>query len=235
MKMTREGLDLIKAHEGLRLEAYKCPSGVWTIGYGHTSAAGKPEVVKGMTIDSGEANAILMKDLAVYEGAVRNAVKVDLTDAQYSALVSFCYNVGPGNFRKSSVLKAVNDRRFDLVPARLALWNKGNGKVLPGLARRRADEAALFMSGKEVVFAEPDTEVSPSHGKPVLASTTNIAAIGVGAASAVSTVAQVTGDLSSIKEVIGPNVLAIVLGAICLIGVGYIIYERVLKSKTEGV
>lgn len=237
MKLTREGLELIKAHEGLRLEAYRCPGGEWTIGYGHTSRAGDPKVIKGMTIDTGEAQRILVRDLQKFCGFVEQAVKVPLTPNQYSALVSFCFNVGPENFKKSSVLKAVNSKQFDLVPARLALWNKADGKVLPGLVKRRADEGKLFMSDTKTAAIEitPETVVTPQTGKPMLASTTNIAAVAVGAAGATSTAAQVTSDMNVIKENIGPETFALVLGAVMLIGLGWIVYQRWLKSKTEGV
>jgi lysozyme len=146
MKINVAGLALIKAHEGRRLEAYKDPVGIWTIGYGHTSAAGAPKVSPGMKITEAEAERILRNDLAKFERAVADAVSVPLNDNQFSALVSFCFNVGPGGFRRSSVLRCVNDRQFDLVPGRLALWNKGGGKVLRGLVRRRMEEGELFMA-----------------------------------------------------------------------------------------
>lgn len=161
MQLTHAGLELIKAHEGLRLKAYKCPAGVWTIGYGHTSAAGRPTVTPSFKITVEEAEAILRNDLKKFEDVVKRLVKVELTDNQFSALVSFVYNVGEGNFAKSSVLKALNSKQFDLVPSKLALWNKGNGKVLPGLVKRRAAEAALFMSDKDEEVIHPSTEVTP--------------------------------------------------------------------------
>jgi lysozyme len=144
--LNAAGLELIKAFEGLRFTAYRDAVGVWTIGYGHTDMTGKPPRVRaGLRITEGEAEEILRSDLEVYEDAVRAAVTVDLNDNQYSALVSFTYNVGPGNLLKSSVLARVNARRFDQVPARLMLWNRAGGKVLRGLTRRRAAEGELFM------------------------------------------------------------------------------------------
>lgn len=235
MELTPEGLELIKDYEGLRTKAYKCPAGVWTIGYGHTSAAGAPEVKAGMEINKIEAENLLMRDLRSYEKAVKDAVKVDLSPSQYSALVSFCFNVGPAAFRKSSVLTAVNQKRFDLVPSRLALWNKGNGKVLPGLVKRRSAEGDLFMRPVIGPDVEPSTKVTPTRGKPVLASTTNMAAAGMAVAGVTSTLAQVTGDLNTVKDNIGPNTFFLILGGIIVIGAVYIIYERFLKSKNEGV
>lgn len=235
MQLTRAGLDLIKRHEGLRLTAYLCPAGKWTIGYGHTSAAGLPIVKKGMKIGQAEADRILLDDLKVFEAYVTNAVKVKLSPSQYSALVSFCYNVGPTYFNKSSVLKAVNTKRFDQVPSRLALWNMGGGRVLPGLVKRRADEGNLFMSGVIGEDVYPSTQVTPVSGKPILASTTNLAAIGIGAAGATSTIAQITGDIGNIKDNIGAEMFTLILGAIIVLGAGYIVYQRYIKSKSEGV
>jgi lysozyme len=147
MKMTREGLDLIKAFEGFRSRAYRDAVGVWTIGYGHTSMAGKPEVKAGMEISRAEAEIILARDVDVFADGVRRHVRVVLNDQQFSALVSFAYNVGVGALAKSGVLAAANRGDFAAVPRRLALWNKAGGRVLPGLVKRRAAEAQLFNSG----------------------------------------------------------------------------------------
>lgn len=135
---------LVAAFEGLRLVAYVCPAGVWTIGYGHTSAAGSPVVVPGMRMSSAEARAVLERDLATVAAGVRAAVTVPLTPNQLGALTSFAFNVGLGAFRKSSLLRRLNRREYDAVPLELRKWTRGGGKVLPGLVRRRAAEAALW-------------------------------------------------------------------------------------------
>jgi lysozyme len=153
MKTSKAGIDLITRFEGLELKAYPDPGtrgDPWTIGVGHTSVAGLPLVKKGMTITRAEAITILARDLGVFERGVAAVVKVALTDAQFSALVSFAFNVGLGNLRKSGVLKAVNAKRFDDVPQRLAQWNKAAGRVLAGLVKRRAAEGQLF-AGPSVV------------------------------------------------------------------------------------
>lgn len=235
MKMTPQGLELIKSFEGLSLRAYLCPANRMTIGYGHTNAAGPPKVTIGMKITKEEAEAILLRDLKKYEDAVRKAVKVDLNDSQFSALVSFCYNVGPSAFNKSSVLEVVNKKRFDLVPTRLALWNKGDGRVLPGLVRRRAAEADLFVSQDNDEKVHFSTEVTPSKGKPLKQSKTAYAAIAVGAASVVSTTADVSTNLNTIKDNVGPTVFFGGILAVVLIGLGYIIYDRYVKSRDDGV
>ncbi len=109
--------------------------------------AGPPEVHPGLTITEAEAGEILARDVKRFADAVTRDVRTVLTDDQFSALVSFAYNVGPENFRKSSVLKAINARDFDAVPRRLALWVKAGGRTLPGLIARRAAEGELFAKG----------------------------------------------------------------------------------------
>jgi lysozyme len=146
MKIASRGLALIKQFEGLRLAAYRDSVGVWTIGYGHTAAAGDPKPRAGMRITKGEADAILARDLGRYETAVLAAITRPATQDQFDAMVSLCFNIGPGNFTKSSVVRAFNlgeDRRA--AQAFLA-WNKAGGKVLAGLARRRQAEKRLFLS-----------------------------------------------------------------------------------------
>ncbi|MFO1122509.1 MAG: lysozyme [Hyphomicrobiales bacterium] len=144
MQQSAEGLALIKRFEGFRARAYRCPAGIWTIGYGHTAMAGPPTVTRGMVLSEAEAEAILRRDVARFAAGVRRCLARELTDAQFSALVSFAYNVGLGSFRASSVLRAVNAGDFADVPRRMQMWTKADGQVLPGLARRRAAEAAMF-------------------------------------------------------------------------------------------
>lgn len=146
MKISARGINLIKRFEGRFLKAYYCPAGVLTIGYGHTNLSGvKPKVVPGMTISAADADRILVDTLAaVYEPAVRRNVKREINQHQYDALVSFVYNVGEGNFRKSSVLRAINSGNFNAVPSHLMKWTKGGGRVLKGLVNRRQAEGALW-------------------------------------------------------------------------------------------
>ena len=160
MKMTDQGIRLIMEFEGFRAQAYRDAVGVWTVGYGHTAAAGKPDVTAGLKITRTEAETILRRDVRMFAEAVAKLVKVPLADNQFSALVSFAFNVGTGNFAKSSVLAAVNRNDFDAVPSRLALWVKAGGRTLPGLIRRRAVEAQMFLQHEAgpVVAAKPDVQ-----------------------------------------------------------------------------
>lgn len=171
MKTNAAGIDLIKSFEGLRLKAYKDPIGIWTIGYGHTSAAGPPKVVPGLTITADEAGDILAADLTDYEAAVTQAIKRFANENQFAAMVSLCYNIGPGNFRKSSVCRHFNDGQPAKAASAFLMWNKAGGKVLPGLTRRRAAEMALFNTPVPIgAIPEPPTEPiepQPEKEKPM--------------------------------------------------------------------
>jgi lysozyme len=139
MKIGKKGLDLIKSFEGFEPKAYICPAGVLTIGYGTTS-----NVKKNQIVTESQATDLLMKDCTKFEKVVNASVKVPLTQNQFDALVSFVYNVGPGNFQASTLLKVLNAGRYDQVAAQMLRWNKGGGKVLAGLTRRRKAEGVLF-------------------------------------------------------------------------------------------
>ena len=159
MKTSDRGVALIKAHEGLRLTAYTDPVGVWTIGYGHTTAAGPPKVERGMKITDAGADAILRQDLAKFEGYVSSAVKVPLNQNEFDALVSFTFNLGPGNLRSSTLLKKLNAGDRTGAADEFLKWTRAGGKVLPGLVKRREAERALFRA--------PDASVPRPAPKPV--------------------------------------------------------------------
>ena len=142
-------MDLIKAFEGLRTLAYPDPATggePWTIGYGHTTAAGPPTVAKGLQITADMAEAILIRDLEAVARHVRAKVKVPLNDNQFGGLVSFTFNCGPANFDKSTLLKKVNAKDFAGAVMEFAKWARANKKIMPGLMRRRAAEANLFLA-----------------------------------------------------------------------------------------
>lgn len=133
------GLALIKEAEGLRTAAYLDTGGVPTIGYGHTRG-----VRMGQTCTPEEAEVWLEADLADSENAVSRLVTVPLTDNEFAALVSFVFNVGAGQFEKSTLLRKLNAGGYASVPAQLSAWVFDNGRVIPGLKSRRAREAALW-------------------------------------------------------------------------------------------
>jgi lysozyme len=152
-KINRRGLDLIKCFEGLRTKAYRCQAGVLTIGYGHTSKAGLPNVSNNMTISEYQAEFILRQDLVKFEHAVAKALGdtiAFLTSNQFSACVSLCYNIGISGFTNSSVVKYIHQRELYNAAGSFKLWNKAGGKVSNGLVRRRAAECNLFLKGYEI-------------------------------------------------------------------------------------
>jgi lysozyme len=138
--MSKEA-ELIKSFEGLELEAYLCPSDVWTIGYGHTKG-----VKEGDTVTKEEAEKLLDEDLAFFRNGVKRLVKVDLNENQFGALVSFAYNLGLGSLESSTLLKILNAGDYDGAADQLLRWNKSKGKVLTGLVRRREAERAVFLT-----------------------------------------------------------------------------------------
>ena len=138
MKTSQRGINLIKQFEGVRLTAYKCPAGVYTIGYGHTRG-----VKRGMKITEEEASAFLTADLRNSEKAVERYDSVyHWNQNEFDALVSFTFNCGAANLR--SLLRNGRRNRSQIAET-LPLYRKAGGKVLKGLERRRAAEKALFL------------------------------------------------------------------------------------------
>ncbi|MGH9588375.1 MAG: lysozyme [Acidobacteriaceae bacterium] len=136
---SKEGLRLTELFEGDVLTAYQDQRGVWTIGYGHTG-----DVHPGQSITQQEAEALLAGDISAAVQCVNDAVKAKLTQAQFDALVDFAFNVGAGNFRRSTLLKEVNAGHFPRAAAQFNLWDHCGGVVNAGLLRRRRAEAAEF-------------------------------------------------------------------------------------------
>ena len=139
MNIGNKGLELIKSFEGCRLSAYKCPAGVWTIGYGHTQG-----VYEGMTISQAQADKFLFEDVKYYADAVdRYNSRFNFTQEEFDALTSFTYNCGVGSLQ--AVMSCCNTKQE--IAEECKLYNKGGGVVLAGLVRRRNEEYKLFMSG----------------------------------------------------------------------------------------
>jgi lysozyme len=139
MKTGPAGLHLIKTFEGLKLNAYRCPAGVLTIGYG-TTAGVKP----GQAITAAKAEELLAADLRKFEDTVNTSVAVPITQGQFDALVSLAYNIGSGAFRASTLLRKLNAKDYAGAAEQFPRWNRAGGKVLAGLTRRREAERKLF-------------------------------------------------------------------------------------------
>lgn len=140
--ITEEGFKLLTTFEGCELTAYDDGGEVWTIGYGHTEG-----VYEGMTITQTQAEEWLRQDLEKFESYVEDAVEIQLKDNQFSALVCFCFNVGPGvgGFGDSTLLKLLNKGDYQGAANQFLRWNKVNGEPWLGLTRRRLAEQALFL------------------------------------------------------------------------------------------
>ena len=148
MRINHEGLELIKAFEGFKAKPYKCPADVPTIGYGATYYPNGDKVkMTDPPIDEWVATELLAVILEEFEGYVNSYVTSTLNDNQFSALVSFTYNLGPANLRSSTLLKKVNrDPNDPSIADEFAKWVKAGGKTLKGLVRRRKAEAELYFS-----------------------------------------------------------------------------------------
>lgn len=139
MKASARLINAIKGFEGFRGKAYRCPAGVWTVGYGHTKG-----VKAGTTITPYQAELLLREDLAQYENAV-NGLGVACTQGQFDALVDFAYNCGTGNLLSSTLLKRIKTGGTEAqIRYEFSRWNKANGKPLAGLTKRRLWEANRY-------------------------------------------------------------------------------------------
>lgn len=144
MKLSQRGIDLIKQFEGYSSKAYPDPAtgGVpWTIGYGTTRGV-KP----GMVITAEQAEKMLRDDAAKFESGVSSLITAPTTQGQFDAMVSLAYNIGLGNFGKSTLLKKHNARCYTCAADQFRVWNRANGKVMNGLTKRRAAEREVYMS-----------------------------------------------------------------------------------------
>lgn len=143
-KILEAALPIIKAYEGCHLKAYKCPAGVWTIGWGQT---GK-DIKEGVVWTQEQADAALERSVAEFTVGVLRLIKVRLRPEQIGALVSFAYNLGITNLSKSTLLKHINNNKdVESIVAQFLVWNKAGGKTLLGLLYRRASEALMFSQG----------------------------------------------------------------------------------------
>ncbi|RAY45884.1 lysozyme [Enterobacter kobei] len=146
MQTSDKGIALIKQFEGCKLTAYQDSVGVWTIGYGWTKPVDGKPIRAGMTIKQETAERLLKTGLVSYENDVSRLVKVDLTQGQFDALVSFTYNLGARSLLTSTLLRKLNAGDYAGAADEFLRWNKAGGKVLNGLTRRREAERALFLS-----------------------------------------------------------------------------------------
>ena len=145
-KINQAGLDIIKHFEGFEPMAYLDPIGIPTIGYGHIAGVTHQDVQNQRTVNEAEAEQLLREDIAVAESAVERLISVAMNDNQFSALVSFTFNLGEGNLKSSTLRRRLNRGEYDAIPYEMCRWVKAAGRTLPGLVRRRIAEGGLFMN-----------------------------------------------------------------------------------------
>jgi lysozyme len=158
VKVSQKCIEQIKKDEGVRSRPYQCPALLWTIGVGHVIDPNHAKIPlanrKQLPIPAGwdrvlsseEIDDILRKDLARFEAGVSRLIKVELTQGQFDALVSFSFNVGLGNLQNSTLRMKVNRGDFEGAAEQFLVWTKAGGKVLPGLVKRRTHEKEMFES-----------------------------------------------------------------------------------------
>lgn len=220
-------VDFVARHEGLALSAYRDVAGVLTVGYGHTGA----EVTAGMKITRARARDLLAEDLKVAAGrlSARIGPVVDnLSEEQYSALLSFVFNLGAN--ASWTIWKVLKARAFDEVPAQLMRFVKAGGKVIPGLVNRRAAECALWAAGHPEPADAPPSSVTraaptpptPADSKPLVQSksfmTTAVAGVTT-AGVAVGEVSRAVSPFAAQSEIVGRMVMVLAtLGALLAAG-----------------
>ena len=148
MNISQKGIDLIKKFEGCKLYSYRDSVGVATIGYGHTK-----NVKIGMSITQAQADLFLKEDILLFEKSI-NALNINFTQGEFDALCSWCFNLGVGNFKSSTMYKYIIARKSDLeITDQMVKWHNAGGKPLLGLKRRRCEEANIFL-GRELYYID---------------------------------------------------------------------------------
>lgn len=148
MNISQKGIDLIKKFEGCKLYSYRDSVGVATIGYGHTK-----NVKMGMSITQAQADLFLKEDVLLFEKSI-NALNINFTQGEFDALCSWCFNLGVGNFKSSTMYKYIIARKSDLeITDQMVKWYNAGGKPLLGLKKRRCAEANMFL-GRELYYVD---------------------------------------------------------------------------------
>lgn len=217
---SQAGIDLIKKWEGLRLTAYQCSAGVWTVGYGYTW-----NVYKGMKITQSQADAFLRDTLKVFERDVNRLVTVQLNQNQFDALVSFTYNLGAGALANSTLLKKLNAGDYYGASQEFKKWVYADKKKLRGLVNRRKDEAELFLN-----------PIEPIVQKPLTKSRTMKTSAALGAGGAVTAVAGLAPALPVVQGIAETaqdhtRGFMIVIGLVIVVAAAYIMWVRRDDSK----
>jgi len=239
VKISDDGVKLVQKFEGLHrvqpdgmVNAYRCPAGKWTCGWGATKG-----VRSGTKWTKEYCEMRLIEDLAEHSKAVKKYVQVPLSQGQFDALTSFVFNLGEGNFRSSTLLKKLNKGLYDDVPEQIMRWNKArvDGKLTPlkGLTRRRAAEAAIFSRDAAMPSDEggPDMVQKPTAEAPKsLVKSKTMAGVGIaGTATAMNEMAGQLQGLVAYADSLKTIFLICAIGGIALAA-----YAR-WKDNKEGI
>lgn len=237
--VSQQGVELVKKFEGLHklkedglVHSYRCPAGVWSLGYGFTKG-----VRSGTKMTVQECEDRLLEELNEFGAQVRRVVDVPLTQSQFDAIVSLTFNIGIGNLKSSTLLRKLNAGDYAAVPAQMMRWNKArvDGKLTPlkGLTRRRAAEAAVFTMDAQLPSDDGgDTmvqKVTVQDKKPLTKSKTMA---GAGVAGAATVLSEITPQVEALIPYAESMKTLFLL--LALAGVGLAIYAR-MKDQKDGV
>lgn len=215
MNINKATVDLVKEFEGFRAKAYKCPAGVWTIGYGTTASAGVGVTPKdGMTITKSDAEAYLQAALDKFADQIAPSITAPTNSNEFGAFVSLAYNIGPGAFKKSSALRLFNAGDKDGAAKAILMWNKAGGKVLKGLTRRREAERKLFLTPVDGEF----------EGRTSVAQSTTMQASAVQVASGAGAGIAAVGALDGTAQIV-----AMVFAGIVILAALWVMRERIRR------
>jgi len=221
--ISDKALELIKEFEGLRLDAYRDPVGVLTIGYGYTNDAGfGPGVSPGDTWTAEQAEDMLREGVMRFAGNIQSHFAIKPNPDQFGAFVSLAYNIGWQSFIKSTALKRWNAGDVRGAAEAVTWWNKAGGKVLRGLTRRREAEAALILAEKPV----GKVEVDPPREKPVQSSTVKASAAQIAGAAG--------GGIAAVGSLDGYAQLVAVIGCFAVGLLALWIMKERLRKWGEG-
>lgn len=227
MKINQATVDLVKEYEGFRAKAYKCPAGVWTIGYGTTAAADVGITpAAGMVINQTEAENYLHMALAKFSGQIAPAIKAPVNENEFGAFLSLAYNIGPNAFKKSSALRYFNAGDKVKAANAILLWNKADRKVSNGLIRRRAAERVLFLTpvGATAQIDTHEGRITPDVPRESAAQSSTVQASAVQIVSGAGAGVAAVGALDGTAQIVA---LAFA-GVIILAGL-WIMRERLRK------
>jgi lysozyme len=225
MIVNEATLDLIKEFEGFKAEAYLCPAGIWTIGYGTTASAGVGITPKaGMKITKAQAEKYLKATLEGFSKEIVPYITAPINENEFGAFISLAYNIGPSAFKKSTALKRFNAGDKKGAANAILMWNKAGGKVLKGLVRRREAEKKLFLTSPN--GAPKSTEEKAERDSIAQSKTMQASAVQVvsGAGAGIAAVGSLSGTA---------QVVALVLAGIVVLAALWVMRER-LRAWSEG-